>query len=157
MRINAGIPVKNLSDEHLRAEEAEIAMCPGFYNKVWKGKSLIPIQFTLGKGHISFFMNKKSWTLKRYKELHEECLKRGFDGIKDKSERWDKWDPKEDIDYTPSIKDKQIVKERIILKIEASTGLFHYYRKIKEKGDLIGLLFNIQIDSLFLYLMRVLV
>ena len=62
MRINVGIPVKNLSDEYLRAEEAEIAMCPGFYNRVWKGKSSIPSQFTLGKGHISFFMNKKTWT-----------------------------------------------------------------------------------------------
>ena len=58
MRINAGIPVGCLSDEHLRAEEPEIAMCPGFYNRVWKGKSSIPTQFTLGKGHISFFMNK---------------------------------------------------------------------------------------------------
>ena len=98
MRINVGISPKYLSDEHLRAEEAVIAMCPGFYNKVWKGKSSIPSQFTLGKGHISFFMNKKTWTLRRYKELHEECLKRGFTGIKDKSERWNEWNPKEDID-----------------------------------------------------------
>ena len=140
MRINAGIPVKNLSDEHLRAEEAEIAMCPGFYNKVWKGKSLIPIQFTLGKGHISFFMNKKSWTLKRYRELHNECLRRGFN-IKDKSERWCLWDPENDIDYVPSCEDNQIVKERIISKINNSTGVFHYNHKRIEKGDLIDLLF----------------
>ena len=140
MRINAGIPVKNLSDEHLRAEEAEIAMCPGFYNKVWKGKSLIPVQFTLGKGHISFFMNKKSWTLKRYQKLHEECLRRGFN-IKDKSERWSLWNPKNDVDYVPSIKDKQIVKERIITKINNSTGVFHYNHQRIEKGDLIDLLF----------------
>jgi deoxyribonuclease (pyrimidine dimer) len=141
MRINAGILVKNLSDEHLRAEEAEIAMCPGFYNRVWKGKSLIPSQFTLGKGHISFFMNKKSWTLRRYKELHEECIKRGFAGIKDKSDRWSTWNSSVDIDYVPSSRDLQIIKERIISKINNSTGAFHYYRKRIEKGGLIDLLF----------------
>lgn len=141
MRINVGIPVKNLSDEHLRAEEAEIAMCPGFYNKVWKGKSVIPSQFTLNKGHISFFMNKKTWTLKRYQELHQECIKRGFTGIKDKSERWNEWNSKEDIDYVPMSKDSLIVKERIIGKINNSTSQFHYYRKKIEKGDLIDLLF----------------
>lgn len=141
MRINAGIPVKNLSDEHLRAEEAEIAMIPGFYNRVWKGKSVIPSQFTLNEGHISFFMNKKTWTLRRYQLLHEECLKRGFDGIKDKSDRWDTWNPSADIDYIPTSRDNQIVKERIISKLNNSTGLFHYYKKRIEKGDLIDLLF----------------
>ena len=140
MRINVGIPVQDLSDEHLRAEEAEIAMIPGFYNKVWKGKSKIPERFTLGKGHISFFMNKKTWTLRRYKELHEECLKRGFDGIKDKSERWNTWNPSIDIDYVPTSRDNQIIKERIISKINNSTGQFHYYKKKIEKGDLIDLL-----------------
>ena len=140
MRINAGIPVQNLSDEHLRAEEAEIAMMPGFYNRVWKGKSKIPIQFTLGTGHISFFMNKKTWTLERYKKLHEECIKRGFNGVKDKSNRWNTWNPKEDINYVPSNRDSLIVKKRIISKLNNSTGLFHYYRKKIEKGDLIDLL-----------------
>lgn len=141
MRINAGIPVECLSDEHLRAEELEIAMLPGFFNKVWKGKSAIPSQFTLGQGHISFFMNKKTWTLRRYKELHEECIKRGFTGIKDKSERWNGWIPKDNIDWVPTDIDNQIIKERIISKLNNSTGTFHYYRKRIEKGDLIDLLF----------------
>ena len=140
MRINVGISPKDLSDEHLRAEEAEIAMCPGFYNKVWKGKSTIPLQFTLGKGHISFFMNKKTWTLKRYQILHQECIRRGFDGIKDKSYRWDEWNPKEDIDYVPTSRDKRIIKERIISKIETSTGLFHYYHMIVSKENIIKIL-----------------
>lgn len=140
MRINVGISPKDLSDEHLRAEEAEIAMCPGFYNKVWKGKSTISLQFTLGKGHISFFMNKKTWTLKRYQTLHNECLRRGFDGIKDKSYRWNEWNPKEDIDYVPTSRDKRIIKERIISKIETSTGLFHYYHMIVSKENIIKIL-----------------
>ena len=140
MRINVGIPVKNLSDEHLRAEELEVSMLPGFYNRVWKGKSSIPAQFTLNKGHISFFMNKKSWTLKRYRELHDECVRRGFN-IKDKSWKWDEWKPKNDIDYVPSSRDLQIIKERIISKINNSSGIFHYNHQKIEKGDLIDLLF----------------
>lgn len=149
MRINVGIPVKNLSDEHLRAEEAEIAMCPGFYNKVWKGKSDIPSQFTLGKGHISFFMNKKTWTLKRYHELHQECIKRGFTGIKDKSGRWNEWNPKNDIDYVPLSRDLQIIKERIVTKINNSSGVFHYNHQKIEKGDRSPFLVQIYKYSLF--------
>lgn len=84
-------------------------------------------------------MNKKTWTLKRYKELHQECLRRGFN-IKDKSERWEGWNPSVDIDYIPTSRDNQIVKERIISKLNKSTGTFHYYRKRIKKGDLIDLL-----------------
>ena len=140
MRINAGIPVKNLSDEHLRAEELEIAMMPGFFNRVWKGKSSIPKEFTLGEGHISFFMNKKTWTLNRYKSLHDECIKRGFN-IKDKSGRWNEWICDEDVDWVPTDIDNQIIKERIISKVNNSPSQFHYYREKMEKGDLIDLLF----------------
>ena len=140
MRINVGIPVSNLTDEHLRAEEAEIAMAPGFYNRVWKGNTKIPTQFTLGKGHIAFFMNKKQWTLKRYAELHEECTRRGFEGIKDKSYRWNEWDPEEDIWYEPTNIDRRLVIERIKDKIINSTGTFHYQRVKISKKDGVKLL-----------------
>ena len=136
MRINVGIPVEDLSDEHLRAEEAEIAMLPGFYNRVWKGKSKIPTKFTLGKGHISFFMNKKTWSLARYHLLHEECLKRGFN-IKNKESKWDGWKPNEDVEFNEEGFERNLLIERIESKIKASTGHFHYYRKKIEKDDII--------------------
>ena len=83
-------------------------------------------------------MNKKTWTLKRYQELHEECIRRGFVNIKDKSERWLQWHPENDIDYIPSSRDSLLIKERIISKINNSTGVFHYNRKQIEKEDLIN-------------------
>lgn len=138
MRINVGIPVENLSDEHLRAEEAEIAMLPGFYNRVWKSKSDIPNHFTLNKGHISFFMNKWSWSLKRYRELHDECVKRGF-SVKDKSNRWDNWKVK-DVKFKEEGFERDLLIERIKGKIQNSTGHFHYYREVISKDDAIKIL-----------------
>ena len=139
MRINVGIPVEYLSDEHLRAEEQEIAMLPGFHNKVWKGKTSIPKEFTLGKGHISFFMNKKTWTLNRYKLLHQECIKRGFN-INDKSERWNTWNPQEDINFIETGNEKFLLKQRISERITNSTGTFHFYKERKPKNFCINLL-----------------
>ena len=139
MRVNVGIPVECLSDEHLRAEEQEIAMLPGFYNNVWKGKTSIPKEFTLGKGHISFFMNKKTWSLKRYQLLHQECIKRGFT-LKDKSERWNTWNPQEDINFIETGNEKFLLKQRISERIVNSNGKFHFYKERKTKDFVINLL-----------------
>lgn len=139
MRVNVGIPVWCLSDEHLRAEEQEIAMLPGFYNKVWKGKTNIPQEFTLGQGHISFFMNKKTWSLNRYRLLHEECIKRGFN-MSDKSSRWKTWFPKEDINYIETGKEKSLLIDRISERISNSNGYFHYYRTNVSKDFVINAL-----------------
>ena len=139
MRVNVGISVECLSDEHLRAEEQEIAMLPGFYNKVWKGKTNIPPEFTLGRGHISFFMNKKTWSLKRYQLLHQECVKRGFH-MEDKSDRWKSWNPIEDVDYVESGNEKRILLERISERVLNSNGTFHYYRERVSKDFIIATL-----------------
>lgn len=77
-RINAFIPVEELSDKHLIAEHREIKRIP---NMVGSGKAKlenIPEQFTLGKGHVKFFYNKLKYLYLRYAELYYECKKRGF-------------------------------------------------------------------------------
>ena len=138
MRINVGIPVQNLSDEHLRAEELEISMMPGFYNRVWKGKTNIPQRFTLGPGHISFFMNKKSWTLNRYKDLHQECIRRGIN-VNDKTYKWNSWEG-EDVEYHEEGFEKNLIIERIQNNLNKSNGYFHYNHKKITKGQVIDFL-----------------
>lgn len=77
-RINAGIPVEELSDRHLLAEHREIKRIP---NMIASGRAKlenIPEKFTLGKGHVKFFYNKLLYLKERYKQLYRESKKRGF-------------------------------------------------------------------------------
>lgn len=77
-RINAGIPPKQLSRQHLLAEHREIKRIP---NMILSGKAKvvnIPKQFTLGKGHVKFFYDKVAFLFKRYMAIRLECLKRGY-------------------------------------------------------------------------------
>lgn len=65
-RINSAIPVENLTDEHLMAEHREISRLPGCLLRAIKSGSInkVPKEFTLGKGHVTFFVDKSSFTKK---------------------------------------------------------------------------------------------
>lgn len=78
-RINV-VPVEELCNQHLFAEFRELTRIP---NMIVSGKAKvvltkIPKQYTLGTGHVTFFYNKLGWLRNRYKQLHQECLKRGY-------------------------------------------------------------------------------
>lgn len=111
-RINVGIPVRSLSGKHLIAEHREIKRIP---NIIVSGKAKIkdiPLKFTLGKGHVKFFYNKCGYLLNRYKLIYLECIERGYK-VQNYESAWDKV-PKELMgDYNPSIKDREIVEQRI--------------------------------------------
>jgi len=77
-RINAGIPVEELHSKHLLAEHYEIVRIP---NNIKRGKFNLlnqPTTFTLGTGHVKFFYDKLLFLEKRYNQIYNECLKRGF-------------------------------------------------------------------------------
>lgn len=77
-RINAHIKPSVLCDQHLLAEHREIKRIP---NTIRSGKAKltgIPKTFSLGKGHVKFFYNKLSYLQNRYADLHQECIRRGF-------------------------------------------------------------------------------
>lgn len=77
-RINAGIPPKQLTRQHLIAEHREIVRIP---NTIKSGKAVvkdIPEKFTLGKGHVKFFYNKLKFLHLRYEALYKECTARGY-------------------------------------------------------------------------------
>ena len=79
-RINSAIPVKCLTDEHLLAEHREIKRLPFCLKQAIKSGSInrIASKFTLGCGHVLFFLDKMMFTHFRYLKIHSELIERGF-------------------------------------------------------------------------------
>ena len=115
-RINVGIPPAELVNQHLLAEHREIKRIP---NCVAKGKynmDGMPERFKLGTGHVKFFYNKLLYLKKRYIKIYEECINRGFN-VQNYINAWDNVPDKLMNDYQPTEIDRDIIKERINLKL----------------------------------------
>ena len=111
-RVNVGIPVETLCDAHLLAEGREIKRIP---NVIAKGKFSMkgqPKQFTLGTGHVKYFYDKQLYLLERYKQIHQECLARGFN-VQDYSSAWNNLPKAFMNQYAPTKNDIWIVTQRI--------------------------------------------
>ena len=111
-RINVAILPQELPDKLLLAELREIKRIP---NMIKSGKAVvkeIPEKFKLGEGHVKFFYDKGEYTLKRYKSLYEEGLKREFN-ITDFSGAWNGYPKSLMNDYSPSKEDRDLLIERI--------------------------------------------
>lgn len=111
-RINAGIPPAELTNKHLIAEHREIKRIP---NVIAKGRYNLagqPAQFTLGTGHVKFFYTRLGYLKNRYEELYSECIKRNFK-VTYFGNAWDNVPKQLMGDYTPTERDKKIIRERI--------------------------------------------
>ena len=76
VRVNLGINPRDLTDEHLIAEYNELLMLLGWIEKHPTGN--VPKEFSLGKGHISFFRDKFEVVVWRLWKIYKEMLKRNF-------------------------------------------------------------------------------
>lgn len=142
-RINSAISVRRLTDEHLLAEHREIKRLPACFVKSYTSGALkrIPKKFCLGTGHVTFFLDKAQFTLDRYKQIHEECIRRGFN-VPDYSENWkqvimkDYWKS-----YEPTKEEQELLINRITERIRGSSKtFFHYEGKAINKGEAIEIL-----------------
>ena len=118
-RINANIPVKELSDRHLMAEHREIKRIP---NTIASGKAKIeniPTHFKLGTGHVKFFYDKQKFLLNRYKQIYNECISRGFN-VQNYEQCWKGIEHKLFGDYSFSEAENNLVRERIALRNKES-------------------------------------
>lgn len=123
-RINADIPVQLLSDHHLRAEQKEIARLPLLF-KSRDAKRIahteIPLNFTLGPGHLLFFMDKGQWVFDRLTNLTGECVRRGIGQLKVLNPRridnWIAYTEFSKVRYRWSNHDRILVINRIIDKM----------------------------------------
>lgn len=132
-RINCAIPVECLTDEHLLAEHREIARLPWNVSEAIRSGSInkVPKKFTLNKGHVTFFVDKNKFTLNRYKIIHEECKRRGFN-VTDYSDNWNTDNCNKYMgDYSPTQQDKEILFERIAIRIMNSPKKYWHYKSQK--------------------------
>ena len=90
----------------------------------------IPKKFTLGKGHVTFFYDKILFIKKRYKEIHEECLARGFT-VTDFSSNFDTVPTQYMNDYAPTKEETVLLEKRITERFFSSRKKQWHYRKTK--------------------------
>lgn len=111
-RINIGINPRLLTNKHLIAEHREIKRIP---NTIKNGKAIvkdIPREFTLGKGHVKFFYNKLRYLYLRYKDLHDECIRRDFK-VSAYHDAWNNVPFELFNDYKPTKQDIAIIMQRL--------------------------------------------
>jgi len=111
-RINVGVPPKQLTDKHLMAEHRELKRIPNVVSRGRYNLKTAPKEFTLGKGHVSFFYTRLGYLKKRYIELYDECKARGFN-VQSYLSSWEGVPAHLMGDYTPTAKDIAIITERI--------------------------------------------
>jgi deoxyribonuclease (pyrimidine dimer) len=143
-RINSNIDPRRLTDEHLMAEHREIKRLPHCLKTRLSAKrhNAIPVRFTLGTGHVTFFLDKMVFTKDRYLRLHNECRRRGFD-VQDYSENWNRVPQEYNQDYTMSDEDERIIVERIKERIETSPkDTWHYNKEKITKEQAINILYR---------------
>jgi deoxyribonuclease (pyrimidine dimer) len=130
-RINLVNP-KELSDQHLVAEYREIFMVGSslqrsIKSKNWlKTKNNIPDEFTLNKGHVTFFYNKGMYLDKRYSLLVKEMKRRGMNPDPKRKFKKSQWPKYLYNDWKPKNKDLKIIRKRIEEKINLKPDWYRY-------------------------------
>jgi len=114
-RINL-IPVEHLTNQHLLAEHREIKRVPNIIKSGKFSLSSVPKRYVMWTWHVAFFYNKLAFLHKRYISLYMECINRGFN-ITNYIKSFDNLPKELYNDYTPSIEEVNISRQRITEKI----------------------------------------
>jgi hypothetical protein len=94
------------------AEHRELKRIPNVVSRGRYNLKTAPKEFTLGKGHVSFFYDKLGYLKERYIELYTECRARGLN-VQNYESSWDNVPPELMNGYTPTDNDVRIITERI--------------------------------------------
>ena len=145
-RINT-IDVKLLTDQHLMAEYRELPMVNASLRRSKASKkglriNELPKQYTLNKGHVSFFYDKGKWLLDRYTQLINELRARGYD-IKphDRIVDWSVFDAYLWRDWTPRLQDQLVNLDRILIRIGEKEEFYRMRGKkitLNDYKDILG-------------------
>lgn len=128
-RINLVDP-SELMDQHLIAEYREIRLLVAnhrrsFASKKGVDKKRIPSAFTLNAGHVSFFLDKGKYIADRYQQLIREMENRGFSPQLTEIDTT-VWPEGYFNDWQPTEHDKNIVRERIAIRMSQRPGWYRY-------------------------------
>ena len=145
-RINSAIQPKCLTDEHLMAEHREIKRLPYNLKQAVRSGSVnkIPEKFVLGTGHVLFFVDKQNFLYKRYGEIWNELMDRGFSNITSYFDNWQHGDIDNRYwnDHTPTQEEHDLLIQRISQRImESKKKCWHYRGNRITKEEAIKLLF----------------
>lgn len=129
-RINTLDP-DELYDQHLVAEYRELFMVGSSLQRSlkspnWDPKN-IPKQFTLNKGHVSFFYDKGEYLHKRYLALIDEMKARGMNPDPARTFKREQWPDELYNDWIPDETDKNVIRSRINERIEEKPNWYKYY------------------------------
>ena len=129
-RINSDIHPKELKRAHLVAELREITMVPGSLRRSLKTREIdsilkgIPKQFTLNKGHVSFFYDKLGFLIKRFNRLADEMERRGYNPDRKRVVAFDDFPDVFYGNWDSTDRDDGIVTERINYRIAQKPHLY---------------------------------
>lgn len=109
-RINVGIDPRELPRQALLAEHREMKRVP---NQLRSGrlKQKYIDSFRLGTGHVHFFTTRLRYLRRRYRAVHEECLRRGY-AVQDFSSAF-KGMLTGQSKYKPTLRDRKLLRERL--------------------------------------------
>mgnify|MGYP003632129297 FL=1 len=132
-RINI-IPPSELTDQHLIAEYREITMVPASLRRTLASKRGIDItriskQYTLNTGHVYFFYDKGLYLNNRYDELVSEMIDRGFNPDSNRKFPKEVFPAELYNDWSPSLEEQKIVRQRIAIRIAAKPEWYRYTKK----------------------------
>lgn len=121
-RINLVDPVE-LTDQHLIAEYRELFMIGSNLQRSLQSTKwtttlkTLPQEFTLNKGHVKFFFDKGLYLDNRYTTIINEMKARGFNPDPSRRFKRFQWPPYLYNDWIPSERDKNVVRDRIAIRI----------------------------------------
>ena len=124
------------------AEHREIKRLPYCLRQAIHSGSIkrVPEAFTLGKGHVTFFLDKMQFTYNRYIDIYCALRGRGFD-VQSYSSNWDDVMPEYWNDYSPTTEEQLLLTERITARImESRKQTWHYYGRPITKQQAVLLL-----------------
>lgn len=124
-RINV-VPVTELTDQHLMAEYRELPMVPAAARRSNPANHKPTNVYTLNKGHVMFFYNKKKYLLNRWLDLIAELYDRGFNiDPAARTVHWPALDKFPQVDWQPDAHAVSVNKQRLEERIGQKP---HWYR-----------------------------
>ena len=137
-----------LTDQHLLAEYRELPMVHAALRRSVKSKSWrlngklpvpIPSKFCLGAGHVIFFYDKLFYLDMRYTLLQDEMIKRGWNPDPDRTLSLEgiPLEFKTGYGWTPDREAIDIIRARLIQKLDMKPGFYRYKGKPYLKSALV--------------------
>lgn len=130
-RINVIDPTQ-LTDQHLMAEYRELPMVMGSLKRTKASKAgwqfnKVPPHYTLNKGHVYFFTNKKQFLFERFNALIIELRHRGYKiSPADRNIDWNVFDGIPQVEWVPTHSCKEINAERIRTRISEKPDWYRW-------------------------------